>query len=252
MMRCAAIAVLLLSTAQVCVGGKFSKFTTCEDCVAAGYGWSASKGKCGGYSTKTCAAAAITEPAAGPAGITLVICQTTAGVLGFEIHPEWAPLGAARFLELVRSNYFKDVSFYRAVPKFLAQFGISGSKAMNEKWSDMPIKDDPSIGIPVKKGTLSFAGKGPDTRTSKLFIPFAASDSLGKAAWETPIGRIARQPRRLLRDSFKTLDSIHRGYGDIKPFGRGPDTDKLEAEGNAYLKKSFPRVDYIKSCAIKN
>ena len=65
MMRCAAIAVLLLSTAQVCVGGKFSKFTTCEDCVAAGYGWSASKGKCGGYSTKTCAAAAITEPAAG-------------------------------------------------------------------------------------------------------------------------------------------------------------------------------------------
>ena len=162
----------------------------------------------------------------------MVICQTTAGVLGFEIHPEWAPLGAARFLELVRSNYFKDVSFYRAVPKFLAQFGISGSKAMNEKWSDMPIKDDPSIGacncredpmdirvcksptaqgpngshkcgraagIPVKKGTLSFAGKGPDTRTSKLFIPFAASDSLGKAAWETPIGRIARQPRRLLR-----------------------------------------------------
>ena len=52
----------------------------------------------------------------------------------------------------------------------LVQFGIAADPAQQLKWN-VPIKDDRAIGsLRFKRGTLSFAGMGPNTRTTNLFL----------------------------------------------------------------------------------
>ena len=46
----------------------------------------------------------------------------------------------------------------------------------------------------------------------------------------------------------QTLDSLYKDYGDIPPFGKGPDQQKIHNRGNAYVREKFPKVDFIKSC----
>ena len=41
------------------------------------------------------------------------------------------------------------------------------------------------------------------------------------------------------------VDSLYGGYGDMPPRGRGPRQDLIRAEGNRYLKREFPRLDFI-------
>jgi peptidyl-prolyl cis-trans isomerase A (cyclophilin A) len=47
------------------------------------------------------------------------------------------------------------------------------------------------------------------------------------------------------------VDKINNEYGEGFPDGRGPDQSRVQKEGNAYLKKEFPNLDYIKSAAIR-
>ena len=55
--------------------------------------------------------AAVSPPsAAALPDTTLVSCDTTKGTIKVEVHPAWAPIGAARFLELVTTDYFNDVA----------------------------------------------------------------------------------------------------------------------------------------------
>ena len=58
--------------------------------------------------------------------------------------------------------YYKSITahFFRVVPKFLVQFGISYIKDDEiQKLSKQQIPDDPSKGMKFNKGTISFAGK---------------------------------------------------------------------------------------------
>jgi len=57
--------------------------------------------------------------------VTTVECTTTKGSIEIEIYIEWAPHGAARFLDLVYEGFFTDIAMFRTVDKFLSQFGIS-------------------------------------------------------------------------------------------------------------------------------
>ncbi len=89
---------------------------------------------------------------------------------------------------------------------------------------------------------MSFAGGGPHTRSTQMFIAFEDLDFLGKEPWETPFGRVV--------EGSDTLDKLFKGYGDIPPFGKGPDQQKIHNRGNAYLHTSFPLLDYIKNCSV--
>jgi peptidyl-prolyl cis-trans isomerase A (cyclophilin A) len=118
-----------------------------------------------------------------------VHCTTTKGPLVIEVYRDWSPLGADRFLELVQDGFYTDIAFYRCVRGFLTQFGISEDKS-KKHWHRNQIQDDPNLHLGIKKNYVSYAGGGPNTRSTQLFIAFEDLDFLGKEPWETPFGRL--------------------------------------------------------------
>ena len=164
------------------------------------------------------------------------------------MYEDWAPLGARRFLELVRSGFFSSsVALFRVVPNFLVQFGVAGDPGVTQRWRGLgAIADDPHWlrkGEKFERGWLSFAGSGANSRTTQMFITLKDSDFLGKAAWEVPFARVVR--------GMDVVDSWHSGYGEMEAFGgHAPDQHKIAERGVAYLRESFPDIDYITSCAV--
>jgi len=167
---------------------------------------------------------------------------TTHGDFVVEVHKEWAPLGADRFYNMVRSRYLVNSAFYRVHPNFIVQFGMAADPAVNSAWEKAPIKDDP-VKQSNKKGTVVFANAGPNTRTTQLFINLADNgaglDSQGFAAFGT------------VTEGMDIVEGLYAGYGEMKEQGgNGPSQDLLGKQGKPYLDKSFPKLDSIKSVAV--
>ena len=170
-----------------------------------------------------------------------VLCSTTKGDIVIAVYPDWAPLGAARFIELVKDNFYTDIALYRSVPKFLTQFGIS-DKQEKKHWHHSNIPDDPLNSRGIKKYFVSYAGGGKDTRSTQLFIAFEDLPYLGKSPWEVAFGEVVAG-----RD---VVDSFYQGNGDIPPFGKGPDQQLLHQRGNSYIRENFPLTDFIQQCSL--
>jgi peptidyl-prolyl cis-trans isomerase A (cyclophilin A) len=166
--------------------------------------------------------------------------DTTKGRFIIEVTRSLSPLGADRFYNLVRSGYFKDVAFFRVIPGFMCQFGIHGDPAVSAKWREAGIADDPVKGSNTR-GTITFATAGPNTRTTQLFINFGDNRNLDGMGF-SPFGTVI--------EGMDVVDKINSEYGEGAPSGRGPDQGLVQAEGNTYLKKDFPNLDYIKSAII--
>ncbi|MEZ4474955.1 MAG: peptidylprolyl isomerase [bacterium] len=165
--------------------------------------------------------------------------ETTKGDMFIEVDRSWAPKGADRFYNLVKIGYYDDVAFFRVIAGFMAQVGISGVPERNAVWRNARIDDDPVKGSNTA-GMVTFATAGPNTRTSQFFINFADNSRLDRMGF-APFGK--------LRD-MDVLNQLHSGYGEGFPRGAGPDQGKLQAEGNPYLRKDFPNLDYIKKATI--
>lgn len=173
-----------------------------------------------------------------------VECVTTKGAIEIEVYPEWAPLGARRFLELVDDSFYTDIAMYRCVDEFLTQFGISENPS-KKHWHSNQIADDPNLHRGIHRYDVSFAGGGPNTRSTQIFIAFEDLGFLGKEPWETPFARVV--------SGTKVLAALHKGYGDIAPFNRkGPDQQAIFQQGNQYIRKNFPKTDFIQQCRIMN
>lgn len=89
---------------------------------------------------------------------------------------------------------------------------------------------------------ISYAGGGPNTRSTQLFIAYEDLEFLGKSPWEVPFGEVT--------SGKDVVDSWYKGYGDMPPWGKGPDQGKLHNRGNAYIRAEFPLIDFIISCAV--
>jgi peptidyl-prolyl cis-trans isomerase A (cyclophilin A) len=50
---------------------------------------------------------------------------------------------------------------------------------------------------------------------------------------------------------MEVVDKLNAEYGEGAPRGRGPDQGRLQQEGNAYLQKDYPRMDFIKKATIE-
>ena len=165
---------------------------------------------------------------------------TTAGDFVVEVHRDWAPIGADRFYNLVRYGYFTNASFFRVVPGFVVQFGLSANPAINKAWHAAKIQDDPVVQS-NKRGYLVFATAGPNTRTTQFFINYADNarlDGMGFASF----GQI--------NSGMNVVDQLYADYGEGAPSGRGPNQGRIQGEGNAYLTRDFPNLDFVRKATI--
>jgi len=166
--------------------------------------------------------------------------DTSAGAFVVEVRRALAPNGADRFYNLVKNGYYDNVRFFRVIPNFMVQFGINGDPALNTAWRNARIAVDP-VKTSNKRGFITYAmGGTPDTRTTQVFINFkdnANLDALGFA----PFGEVV--------SGMDVVDKIFP-IGEGAPRGPGPDQGRTQTEGNAYLTKEFPKLDYVKKATI--
>lgn len=171
--------------------------------------------------------------------------QTTKGDFTVEVTRAWAPNGADRFYNMVKVGYFKDIAIFRAVDKFMFQFGIHGDPAVAGKWSESNIKDDPSAGISNIPGTLSFAQTGrPNSRSVQMFVNLGNNNFLDQArgggAPFVPFGKVV--------EGLDVVAKINTEYGENP---RGEDIQgNFKRQGNAYILKKFPNIDLIRSVSV--
>ncbi|MFN5977149.1 MAG: peptidylprolyl isomerase [Planctomyces sp.] len=160
--------------------------------------------------------------------------ETSCGDFAVEVQRDWAPLGADRFHELVQAGFYDECRFFRVVPGFVVQWGMNGDPAVYAKWKDREIKDD-KVTQSNREGMITFASRGPNTRTCQLFINLADNERLDDLGF-APFGKV-----------LEGLDVVKKITSE---YGQRPQQPLIQEEGNAYLKKEFPKMDYIKKATV--
>ncbi|MFN2565069.1 MAG: peptidylprolyl isomerase [Gemmatimonadaceae bacterium] len=172
-----------------------------------------------------------------------VAVETSRGRFDVVAHRGWAPNGVDRFYVLVRRQYYDDARFFRVVSGFVAQFGLSGDPRVTEAWRPRSIADEP-VRQSNRRGRIAFARGGPNTRTTQLFINLRDNprlDTLNGFGFP-PIAEVVA--------GMEVVDSLYAGYGEGQPRGNGPPQDSIRALGNEYLRRAFPRLDFIQRARV--
>src|SRR5438132_11286468 len=171
--------------------------------------------------------------------------DTSAGEFVVEVHRDWAPNGADRFYNLVKNGFFDNARFFRVISGFMVQFGINGDPALNSVWRNSRIPRDP-VKQSNTRGFITFAMQGgpsgADTRTTQVFINFGDNANLDGYGFAS-FGKVSK--------GMDVVDKIYSGYGEGAPQGKGPEQERTQSEGNTYLTKDFPKMDYIKKATIE-
>jgi len=163
-----------------------------------------------------------------------VKCETSQGTFVIDVQRKWSPIGADRFHALVKAGYYDECRFFRVVPNFVVQFGMNGDPKTQKKW-DVEIKDDPVV-VSNKKGYVTFAKSAkPNSRTTQLFINLRDNAFLDGMQF-APFGVVS--------EGMDVVLKINSEYG------QKPQQGQIQAQGNAYLKKEFPKLDFIKKATI--
>lgn len=173
--------------------------------------------------------------------IERVRIETSKGAFVVEVNRDWAPRGADRFLELVRTKFFDDSRFFRVRAKYIAQFGIAGDPAVTRKWEGKEIPDDP-VRTSNVRGTFAFAMTGPNQRNTQVYINLVDNKQLDAQGF-SPIGRVV--------EGMDVVDAIYSGYGEDAGGGLrlGKQQHMLE-EGNKHLDANFPKLDKLLSARV--
>jgi len=167
--------------------------------------------------------------------------DTTKGAFVIEVHRDWAPNGADRFYNLVKNGFFDNTRFFRVISGFMVQFGINGDPKLSPGWRNAKIPDD-AVKQSNKRGNITFATSGPNSRTTQVFVNFKDNAGLDGQGF-APFGQIVT--------GMDVVDKLYAEYGEGAPGGRGPEQMRVQSEGNAYLAKDFPKLDFIKKATIE-
>ena len=166
-------------------------------------------------------------------GTFTVKVEASTGDFTIEVNRAWAPIGAERFYQLVKSSYFDECRFFRVVPGFMVQFGMNGDPSVQQQW-DRNINDD-AVTQSNKRSYVTFATSGKNSRTTQLFINFADNASLDGQGF-APFGKVI--------EGMEHVDAINAQYGE------SPQQGSIKSSGNAYLNQEFPKLDYVKKMSI--
>jgi peptidyl-prolyl cis-trans isomerase A (cyclophilin A) len=161
---------------------------------------------------------------------------TTKGDFVVEVHRAWAPNGADRFYNLVKMGFYDDTRFFRAIDGFMVQFGISGDPLVSTKWRNATIPDDP-VTQSNKRTTVSFATRGPNTRTTQIFINYVDNAQLDGMQF-SPFAQVTQ--------GMDVLDKLYKGYGGAASNNQ----PSIESQGNAFLDAKYPQLDSVKHAEI--
>lgn len=173
--------------------------------------------------------------------ISRVTLDTSKGEVVVELIREWAPRGADRFYNLVKSGFYDGNRFFRMLPNFVVQWGINGDPSMERLWANMMFPDDP-VKQSNRRGTIAFATRGPGTRTTQVFINLRDNTPLDARGF-APFGRVV--------SGMEVVERFYSGYGEGAPRGTGPSQDLIETQGNSYLEAKFPRLDFIRKATVQ-
>lgn len=165
---------------------------------------------------------------------------TTAGDFTVKVTRAWAPNGADRFYNLVRHHFYDGAAFFRVLPGFMAQFGLSAYPEVSKVSENATIKDDPIVQS-NHRGFVSFATAGPNTRTTQVFINYGNNEALDKSGFSA---------FAVVTDGMEVVDKLYNGYGEGAPDGHGPSQDLIGSRGRTYLEKNFPKLDSIRSATL--
>lgn len=162
--------------------------------------------------------------------------ETTKGDFVVEVHRSWAAHGADRFYNLARSGFFDGVKFFRVVPNFVVQFGISPYPEVSKAWRSATIPDD-LVTVHNERGGVTFASAGPNTRTTQVFINLGDNRGLDNNGF-APFGAVTQ--------GMDVVDSLYSGYGDDPT----PHQGEMQLQGNAWLDKNYPKLDEIEKATV--
>ncbi|HMP80181.1 MAG TPA: peptidylprolyl isomerase [Pirellulaceae bacterium] len=164
--------------------------------------------------------------------------KTTKGDFIVQVTRNASPNGADRFYNLVKIGYFQDIAIFRAIEGFMFQFGIHGDPAVNKVWSEARINDDPRGELSNEPGTITFAKTGqPNSRSVQFFVNLGDNSFLDRQGF-TPFGKVV--------EGMDVVNSINVEYGENAPDVQG----KFQAQGNAFIKERYPRLDFIQSVEL--
>ena len=160
--------------------------------------------------------------------------KTTKGTFVVKVTRSWAPKGADRFYNLVYYHFYDNQPLFRVRPGFVVQWGISMSPPIAKAWQNATIKDDPVTHSNVK-GTITFATAGKNTRTTQVFVNVGANSGLNSQGF-SPFGTIT--------SGLSVFAHLYHGYGD------GPPQNYMTAYGEHWVRKNYPKLDWITTARI--
>lgn len=167
---------------------------------------------------------------------------TTKGNFTVEIYRQWAPLGADRFYQLIKSGYYNNTILFRVVKDYLVQFGVSEDKNKNIFWQGKNLKDENVVGSNVE-GTLCFSRGAPNTRKTSVFINLR--DNLTYDTM-TIAGVKGFVPFAKIISGLDVAKSFFSDYGNDTM----KSADTIYFKGNAWMNKKFPGLDMIKEVRL--
>lgn len=162
---------------------------------------------------------------------------TTKGEFTVHVTRAWAPVGADRFYNLVKHRYFDGCAFFRVIPGFVAQFGISPYPVVAKAWDNAKIKDDPVVHHNTPGTVVYAAEQAKNTRTTQLFINFGDNTRNLDPQGFAPFGEV----------TGNGMDVVKQFYGG---YGGDLDQEAITNGGAAYIKSKYPQMDSIKTATI--
>ena len=169
--------------------------------------------------------------------------ETSKGLIVIAVHRDWAPIGADRFHELVTSGYYEEGRVFRIRKGTWAQFGIAADPKVAQAWRTKAIPDDPYKGVSNKRGTVAFAFKDRNGRTTQVFINLKDNSETHDREPFVIFGEVV--------EGMDVADRLYAEYGEAAGGGiRAGKQDPVFEGGSAYLKANFPLLDYIRTARV--